>query len=322
MNPLLNFGIQLIQALQVLSPALDGLMKFFSSLGTIEFYLVFTPLIYWVVDSRLGIRVLLVLITTDFLGTIFKHLLHQPRPYWVGKVKVLAMEKSYGIPSTHSSNSLAVWGYLANRLRKNWMWIASGLLLFFIALSRLYLGVHFPQDVLGGWLLGTAVVYFSVRLEPWVLRVLKNQTTLSIIGISFGVSIAMILVGQVIGLLIATSPDPPEWAQYALQSRSPANYFTLAGSLFGSITGYVLMKKYIRFQTRGTPLQNAARYVLGIASVLVIYSGLDMLFSMIAADETILGYLLRYLRYTIVTFWMTCAAPWLFLKIRLAQPAE
>ena len=63
-----------------------------------------------------------------------------------------------------------------------------------------------------------------------------------------------------------------------------------------------------------------ARYVVGVASVLIVYVGLDFLFSLIAADDTILGYALRYVRYAIVTFWMSFGAPWLFLKTRLAEP--
>jgi len=321
-EPLYNFGIQLIQALQVLSPALDGLMRFFSSLGTIELYLILIPFLYWVVDSRLGMHVLLVLITTDFFGTTFKQLLHQPRPYWVGEVRALGTETSYGIPSTHASNSLAVWGTLAFRLQKSWMWILSSILIFFIGLSRLYLGVHFPQDVLGGWLLGIVVVYLFGRLEPGILRGLTTRSTQSLIGISFGVSIGMLLIGQVIRLLIAASPDPAEWAPYALQARNLSNYFTLAGALFGAVSGYALMEAHARFQTGGTPLRKAARYVLGIASVLVIYAGLDMLFSLMAADDTILGYALRYIRYAMVTFWLAFGAPWLFLKFKLAEPGS
>ena len=118
MEPIFEFGIQLIQSMQSLSPALDGVMKAISFLGTIEFYILLIPLIYWLVNPSLGMRVLLVLISTDFLSASLKQLLHQPRPYWVGDVKAVATETSYGVPSSHSSNSLAVWGYLAYRTKE------------------------------------------------------------------------------------------------------------------------------------------------------------------------------------------------------------
>jgi len=321
MDAIINFGIRLIQALQTVSPALDVPMKFFTFLGTIEFYLIIIPLLYWVVDSRLGIRVLFVLIGTDFLGTSFKQLLRQPRPYWFGEVKALATETSYGIPSTHSSNSLSVWGNIASRYKREWLWAASGTLVFLISLSRMYLGVHFPQDVLGGWLIGAFVLYLFVRLEPRVLPWLKGLSALSQVGIGLGVSILMVLFGLLIRLLIASLPDPVEWARFAVQARSPEHYFTLAGAFFGAVAGYVLMREYALFQTEGTPVLQVARYFLGIAGVLVIYLGLDIIFGLLAANETAVGYILRYLRYAIVTLWMAFGAPWTFLKLKLAKPA-
>lgn len=319
MNPILSFGIQLIQALQTLSPALDVPMRFFTFLGTIEFYILIIPVFYWLVDSQLGFRILLALLSTDILGTAFKHLLHQPRPYWVGDVKAMGDEISYGIPSTHASDSLTVWGFFAYQMKKNWLWAASAALVFLISLSRLYLGVHFPQDVLGGWLIGAFVLYLFIKLEPSVLSWLKNLSQLTQIGIAFGISVLVILVGLLVGLAIASTPDPAEWAQYATQARSPSHYYTLGGVFFGAASGFVLMWHRARFGTQGSGIQKAGRYLLGIAGVLVIYMGLDAVFGLIAADETAAGYLLRYIRYASLAFWMTFGAPWAFLKLKLAH---
>lgn len=320
MDPIYDFGIQIIQALQSLSPILDGLMKFFSFLGTIEFYLLIIPFLYWVVSVPLGIRVLFLLITTDFLGIGFKQILHQPRPYWVGNVKTLAEETSYGIPSTHASDSLAVWGYLACRLKKGWLWMITVLVVLLIGFSRMYLGVHFPTDVLGGWLIALLMIFLFARGERWAVPWLNKQSAARQIGIGFGISMIMILVGWLVGLLVALSPDPAEWAQYSILARSNTSYFTLSGALFGAAAGYVLMRHHAAFQTKGSWWQKLLRYLLGIVGVLVIYLGLDILFGLIAMDETALGLGLRYIRYGAVTFWAIFGAPWVFLKLRLAEP--
>ncbi|MCK5429107.1 MAG: phosphatase PAP2 family protein, partial [Anaerolineales bacterium] len=138
MGPLQEFSILIIQALQTLSPTLDALMEFFTFMGRIEFYILLIALIYWVVNSQLGFRVFLILLSTDFVAVAFKNLLHQPRPYWVADVKQLGSETSYGIPSSHASDSLAVWGYLAYRVQKNWFRVMAVVLIVMIALSRLY----------------------------------------------------------------------------------------------------------------------------------------------------------------------------------------
>ncbi|MCB0213838.1 MAG: phosphatase PAP2 family protein [Anaerolineae bacterium] len=320
MNALFELGIMLIQFLQTMSPALDGPMKVISFMGTTEFYLILIPLIYWTVSKRLGIRILLILVSTDFMGIFFKQLLHQPRPYWVSdQVQLLSTDKTYGIPSTHASDSLAVWGYLAYQMRRGGFWIAITVLVFLIGLSRLYLGVHFPHDVLFGWIVGAVVLLLFItaeqRLTPW----LQTQSAGTVIGLGFGVSMVIVLLGLLSGAIISGSPDPADWASFAVHSRSPAGFFTLGGGLFGSVTGFVLMQQYARFRTDGTWMQRAGRFLLGIIGVFLCWQGLSILFDFIAVDETALGYILRYIRYAVTTFWAIFGAPWVFLRVKLAE---
>jgi membrane-associated phospholipid phosphatase len=319
MDALQQFGISLIQALQTLSPSLDGLTNFFTFLGRIEFYLLLIPFIYWTIDKRLGMRTLLVLIFIDTAGMAFKLLFHQSRPYWIGGVKPLAEETSYGIPSTHASDSLAVGGYLAYRVKRTWFWIVMGLLLFFIGLSRLFLGAHFPHDVLFGWLIGAIVLWGFMgsvdRIATWITaKPLSTQ-----IAVGFGISIVLILIGLFVRLLISGTSDPISWADFARQARTISPFFTLSGALFGAVAGYALMRQSARFQTSGTWGIRILRYLLGIIGVLLIYVGLDVVFGLISPDETALGYALRYIRYAAATFWMTWGAPSVFLRIKLAE---
>lgn len=322
MDALQELGIGLILILQQFSPALDGAMKSFTFLGRLEFYLIIIPFIYWAVDKRLGVRLLLILITSDIIGSNLKLLFHQPRPYWLGRVMMLAKETSYGIPSTHASGSFAVWGYLAYRLNKKWLWTLVGLFIFFIGISRLYLGVHFPHDVLFGWLVGLAVLWAFVRYENQMAAWMNGQRIQTQIGAGFVLSLAVILFGQLVQAWLAGISDPPEWSTFAAQARNPAYVFTDAGSLFGVIAGYTLMKRYARFKNAGSWLQQLGRYVLGMVILLVSYYGLDVLFGMISPDTTLMGYTLRYLRYSTVTFLVAFVVPWIFIKIRLADREE
>lgn len=320
MDALQQLSFIIIRALQTLSPELDGIMKFFSFLGSVEFYLFLIPLIYWSINTSLGMRVLLVLISTDFLGNVFKHLFHQPRPYWLGGVKGMFTETSYGLPSTHSSDSFAVWVYLAVKVKKNWLSILSGLLIFFIALSRLYLGAHFLHDILFGWLIGGIVIFAFLKSETKVSAWWGAQSLGMQVLIGFAISMVMILIGLLILASIADTPDPEEWASFSTEARSPSHYFTLAGILFGAVSGYALMQKFARFDATGSPGQRVGRYLLGMAGMLAFYLGLDQVFAMVAPDESLLGYLLRYIRYGTASLWLIFLAPWVFLKLKLAKP--
>jgi hypothetical protein len=82
------------------------------------------------------------------------------------------------------------------------------------------------------------------------------------------------------------------------------------------------MREHAAFDAKGSWAKRIGRYLLGMAGVLLLYYGLDLVFGMIAADESSLGLGLRYIRYGTVTFWATYGAPWVFLKLRLAEPVE
>jgi len=319
MDGIYQFGIALIQGLQTLSPGLDGFMKAVTFLGTIEFYILFIPALYWTVDQKLGLRVLFILILTDAPASYCKQLLHQPRPYWFETVKGLATEPTYGIPSSHASNTLAVWGMIASTAKKSWLWILSILLILLIGLSRLYLGVHFPQDLLGGWLLGLVMLLLFLKYEHRFLVRWAQKTANTQIWLGFLFSGAIILLGQLVLALIAGSPDPAEWAAYSTEARDIEHYITLGGFLFGAVAGVVLMQKYAPFKMDGSALQKVGRYAVGMIGLFALYLGLDVLFALLAPDASLAGYILRYIRYALVSFWAMFGAPWVFIRVGLAE---
>lgn len=321
MDGIYQLGIAFIQWLQQMSPALDGFMQGVTFMGTIEFYIIFIPAIFWSIDQSLGLRILFILIITDIPASYLKQLFHEPRPYWIGGVKAMGDETSYGIPSSHASNTLAVWGLIAYKIKKSWAWVLIVLLLLLIGLSRPYLGVHFPQDVLGGWLLGFIMLllflnYESRFLDWWALKSFNAQ-----IGLGFIFSIAVILGGRLVLAAISNFPDPPEWASFSTEARDISHYLTLSGFLFGAVTGTSLLRKYASFKLDGSALQKIGRYVVGMIGLFAVYLGLDILFALFAPDASLAGYILRYIRYAFVALWASFAAPWLFIKIGLAERA-
>ena len=319
MDSLYQFGINLIHSLQTLSPAFDNFMEGITFLGRIEFYLIFIPFIYWSVDRRIGVRALLILIYTDFVAYSIKQLLHQPRPYWIGDVKALSAESSYGIPSSHASNTLSVFGYLASRVKKNWFWVFVAVIVLLIGISRLYLGVHFPQDVLVGWLIGLTVLWAVAKWESKVRDWLDGKPLSTQIGIGFLDSLLIVLIGFIVRFIIDGMPDPASYSNYSVDARTITHFFTLAGAAFGVYIGYALMRLHASFDAKGAWSKRIVRYIVGIVGLLVIYFGLDIVFALVAPDESTLGYILRYLRYGLATFWATFLAPWVFLQTNLAE---
>jgi membrane-associated phospholipid phosphatase len=316
MNLWLEWGIPIITWLQGLGDVFTSPMKFFTFLGTEEFYLLIMPAMLWCWDARLGFRIGLILLTSDGINGFFKIAFGSPRPYWVSsEVNGLSAETSFGLPSGHSQTAVAVWGRLAAWLRRRWAYIVLGLLIFFISISRLYLGVHFPTDVLLGWAIGGLLLWAFLRFEEPVRARLAGISVGAQILIAFLASIVVILLGVA---ALAIGPVPPaDWihaastADEVADPRSLEGMIASAGALFGLGAGGALLFAWDGFKASGAWWRRVLRYLVGVVGVAVIYFGLKEVL-----PEGI--QILRYLRYALVAFWMAYLAPRTFVALRLA----
>jgi membrane-associated phospholipid phosphatase len=319
MQSILEFGVRLIVGLQGLGTWPTLPMQFFSFLGTEDFFMLALPILYWCVDSMLGLRVAILLLLGTNINAALKLTLHGPRPYWYSpKVLALATETSFGVPSGHAQIAATIWGLLAATLRKWWGWLVAILLVFLIGLSRLYLGVHFPHDVLLGWLIGGLVLWLALRFWDPVLAWTKKFSAGRQVLTAFLASLALFLLPALpfIWLKITNWQPPQDWAMFATQAVSLSDVATVAGLFFGMLVGVVWLAGQGGFQTKGLLWELCTRYLLGIAGVFIIRYGLKFIFP---SGENALAYFFGYLRYMVIGFWVTGGAPWTFIRLKLAD---
>jgi membrane-associated phospholipid phosphatase len=327
MDSLWDLGIEVIRLLQGLGDCLTAPMKAFTSLGQIEFYMLFIPALYWCWDSSLGLRVVLMLTLSVGLNEALKIGFHDPRPYWISqRIDALSSDPYFGLPSGHAQHSMGLWGLLAASLRRRWASAVAIALIFLIGLSRMYLGVHFPTDVLCGWLIGAILLWAFLRWEATVKRWLDEASFRQRVAISFLASLALLAL-TVLSLISVRGWQLPEaWARTALASSgepidpvSPANALNIAGMLFGLGTGAAWTSRMGGFSAGGRVWKRAVRYLLGLLGVIALYYGLRTLFP---HDPGPVRYGLYYVRATLVAGWVSGGAPALFLRLGLAEKRE
>ena len=291
MQPLLDWGIALILWLQQFRPTLDLPFRVFTFAGDELFFLLFLPLVYWCLDRRLGARVTLLFLVSAYVNAAAKVFAAQPRPaFYDARVWAYSdVGGSGGFPSGHTQNTLAVWGYLAARVRRAWMWIVAGVLLVLVPLSRLYLGVHFPHDLFGGYVIGALLLFaylrWGERVEQWLARQ------------SLGAQLALVAAFSVPLMLIFPSKDG----------------VTGGATLLGMGIGLVIQARWIGFETDGVLWKRALRYALGAAVIVGLWAGLRAAFSGLEP-----ALLFRFIRYALMGFWGGAGAPWVFVKLGLA----
>ncbi len=334
METILNGGINLIAALQSLGDWLTLPMKFFSFLGIEEFFLLLLPALYWCVDAGLGLRVGVILLLSSGVNHALKLAFHGPRPYWFStQVRAFDFETSFGVPSGHAQTAAGVWGMLACGIKRKWAWWAAVLIIFLIGLSRLYLAVHFPHDVILGWLIGGLLLWLTLRFWGAAAAWLEKRTLGQQILLAFSASLFMILVSLPGFLwLRANWQIPAIWLQNAAQAFPQGELpdpvglsgaITPAATLFGLLTGLAWFNRRGVFSTTGPAWKRILRYVLGMVGVLVFYIGLKVLFGLFVPDgEALLPYILRYVRYALVGAWVSAGAPALFILLKLADKAK
>lgn len=290
MTALMEWGLKVIAWFQQASPALDWPFRVFTFMGEEEFFLMLLPLIYWCLDRRTGARLTVAFLLCAYINAVAKTLAAQPRPvdYAPGRVKTLWEASGYGFPSGHAQSAVVVWGYLASQFRRRWLWALAAVMMVFIPLSRIYLGVHFPHDVLGGYLIGLALLVLYLWLEPKAEAWLAERSLSWQLGLAVGIPLLLIL-------LFPTQDGVTEGA-----------------TLMGMTVGFVLERRWVRFEVAGPAWKRVLRFLLGFVVLFALWMGLRVAFANLEP-----ALLFRFVRYGLVGLWGGLGAPWLFRQSRL-----
>mgnify|MGYP004643968943 FL=1 len=142
--------------------------KFITNFGGAIFIILLTVILIAIIkNKKIGLSILANLAIITILNQLLKRILQRPRPT---EYRIIE-ESGYSFPSGHSMISMAFYGYLIYLIykyveNKNVKWILISLLsvlICLIGISRIYLGVHYTSDVLGGFLISISylVIYIS-----------------------------------------------------------------------------------------------------------------------------------------------------------------
>jgi membrane-associated phospholipid phosphatase len=290
---LIPWGTEVILWVQSFgNPFLDKLFTAATFLGEEEFYLIFLPLVYWCFNKRIGARLAYAVLLSTYLNLFLKDLFGIPRPD-DPRIRILREETTPSFPSNHAQGAMVTWGYLATEWQNKIFWMIAIVLIFLNALSRVYLGVHFPQDQVGGIAIG--VLYLLAF--NWITA--KWGGALAEFPLAIKSILAVLLP---IALLIV---HPTEDTAMTM------------GALTGMGLGFLLEGKFVGFSADGLWWRRVLRFLLGLILVIVFYLGLKVVFPTEVTPSLALAW--RALRYGIVGVVGTFVAPWIFVKTDLAE---
>jgi membrane-associated phospholipid phosphatase len=188
-------------------PLIDPFFRFLNFFDT-TFYAMLLIIFVWIgYSSKWGIRLGLLLITNGLVNHLIKEAFHFPRPKAFDPTLPLVSVEGFSFPSGGAQTSFLLGSLLIYFWKSHWAWPVGIFYALLISFSRMFLGVHFPLDVLAGWIVASLIfLTFIKSLDPLEALVSKKRET--------SLAVALILISvlamaypsfQVIFLLTAIS---------------------------------------------------------------------------------------------------------------------
>ena len=306
----MEFQLDILMYLQsIRNELLTSIFTFFTICTEVPVITVLTGILYWCINKKAGQRTLFALCGSLNINASVKNFVKMPRPIGTEGLESLRVETAtgYSFPSGHTQTATTFWTSMIYLFRKLWIYIVGLIMILGAGISRLYLGVHWPMDVIVGWIFGIALSILFIKLFNYIDNS-KNYYILVLLMIIFG------------------------FFTYFVGGE---DLYKMFGLYTGFAIGYMVEDTYINFSTenenrrknifaktssRNKVLnQKILRFIVGIISLLAVYIFISYIedILIVSNDEVIIN-IIEYLKYTFIVFWGVAGAPALFKLFKLA----
>jgi membrane-associated phospholipid phosphatase len=283
-----------IEVIEFIQSFRNGFFDFFfnaiSFVGEEYIYIAILGVVYYGINKRFGELLAFSLFLTASINTIIKGFVGALRPFekYPDRVVNLRSETAGGhsFPSGHTQQFTTFYYTGAMYLNKQYFFIVAGVLSVLMAVSRMYLGVHFLEDVSVSIILGILVAL----LVSWIYNKYKDTTILH-----------KIYLGIVVGLFPFL---------FLVQEK---DFFTSYGLMAGFVGAMIFEEKFVKFDMNVSLLKKIIRVVVGIVVMLIVQLGVKAIFVAIFGADIIV---LDLIRYGLIAFIGLGLYPLLFKKYK------
>ena len=283
----------ILQALEkIRCPFLDVFFSVFTALGEEFVIAAIIAVIYICFSKRIGEQALVTVMTASCVTTGIKSAVRRLRPFVSGTVdkvnvdnivvSTADLDPDMSFPSGHATATSSFFTTLAIRIRKPLAIALSALFVLLVMLSRLYLGVHYPSDVLTGLAIGVACAFlWNLVYAKWYNARLYVYLVIALL------TVPLLFIGRT-----------------ATHSMFQISAITLA-----TAAGLLIEDKFIRFEDTKNWLHRLFRLI--VIGVVTLIPFVPMQF--LLPDNNWFD----FLKYFVTLFLAMTAAPYLFVKLKI-----
>ncbi|MFW9987165.1 MAG: phosphatase PAP2 family protein [Candidatus Odinarchaeota archaeon] len=284
-------------------------------LGEPIVFVVIISMLYIAYDKKFAKNLTLSLLISYYLNGIIKEIFKDTRPETnLDPTEELGViEASYGFPSAHTQNAVAFWGYCSYEFKDRNKYhdisiipVIFSVIIFLVSISRIIIGTHDLQDIIGGLLMGIGFLLVFIYLEPTMTSQFNK--------LSFNGKIVLIVLFSLAFLLIGTLLFPRAYVQLAEDNIPPdypdAGAFSLVGGvILGFGIGYLLEQKYVKYNP--SELTNKKKIINLIVSLVIVFIVFLPFEYLIKIDSAFY----RFFKYGLTAFIVAFVCPLICTKI-------
>ncbi len=262
MNELNHVIMQWLQNLR--TPGGDKFFLTLTQYGEGVWILSALGILFWIFGARVAYRTGFALLIGDLLTGLIKNLCCVPRP-WLRFENIWPVARAewgafgYSFPSGHTANTALLFGGAAAAARRWWIWIAAIIWIFLMGLSRVYLGVHTPTDILGAFALAAVCIWLMGKVYDWT-ELRPSLAWVIVLG-------ACLLSALVWGIL-KLRPIPMDMPYFGQDA------YRAAWGTIGLFVSWWIERTYIRFEPARLGWYRIIAVVLGVAVLLLMIQNL------------------------------------------------
>ncbi len=268
------------------TPVMDEFFSLITRLGEETFLIVIGLILFWCINKEQGYYVLSVgfmgLLINQFLKITFK----VPRP-WVKDPSFTIVESAreaatgYSFPSGHTQISVGTFGSIAKISKNFFVKVLCIIICVLVPVSRMYLGVHTPKDVLTSVAVALLLIFTFER----VMSIVDKKKSMRIfLGIMTGMSVLYLLY---VSLFVTGDLNDNNYIS-AIE-----NAYKVLGCIIGLWCGYEIDNRFIQFDTKAIWWAQILKVVTGLVPLLLIKSMLKKPLALLLGQNA--GDMVRYL---------------------------
>lgn len=254
------------------NPVLDFVVQVITFVGEETFFLALGMFLIWCCNKRDGYLVLLVSFSGIVINQFLKMWFRVPRP-WVKDPNFTIVESAregasgYSFPSGHTQNSVGMLGALGTASKQLWVKILCIAGVILVPFSRLYLGVHTPQDVL------VSMAVSLVLIVSFDLLLRLNDKYPFVIYVVLGVMLAVVAAFLVFLYAYPFPEDVFSEQNVGNYDSALKNAYTMLGCVLGVLVFRFVDDKFTHYETKAVWWAQILKLVIGLGLVMLVKEG-------------------------------------------------